>query len=165
MNRNRIEDTVRRSPGVTKSELARLLGLGWGTISHHLAFLESQGIVAAFPVGKGVRLYPAGRPEARLLAVLSDGPGAALTALLAHRPGQTLSDLSRGLGISRKIVRRHLGQLGREGLVGEAGMHRRRYFLHEGAAERAQGLPIEAPAPRLFVVANQPVLQSASQPG
>ncbi|MES2155525.1 MAG: ArsR family transcriptional regulator [bacterium] len=118
-------------PGINKTTLCRELGLGWGTVSHHLRVLTRRGLVAAYGRGKEVHWFPCSVDEAqyRWLCVLHDGRAASIVNHLERRPGLRLSDLSDSIGISRKVIRRHLSQLGEEGLVTHEGETQRRYRL------------------------------------
>lgn len=138
-SRQRILDLVTRNPGATKSQICRELNLGWGTVSHHLAVLRRQEVLTSYAVGKEVRVFAAaiGDRQARYLAVLGDGPAAGIVAELRDNPGSRLVDLCEALGVSRKVIRRHLTVLGGEGILVRSGEARPRYALHDGGQSGA----------------------------
>lgn len=103
-------------------------------MSHHLAVLAREERITSYQVGKEVRLFPAavGAKQARWLSVLGDGPAASIVDHLKDRPGSRLVELSNTLGVSRKVIRRHLALLDEEGLVVRQGDARPRYHLQPG---------------------------------
>ena len=131
-SRQRILEQVQKDPGVIKSALCRHLGLGWGTVSHHLRILAREGRIVSYGIGKEVRLFAGGLGEtqARWLSVLGGGPAASIVDQLKERPGLRLAELSASIGVSRKVIRRHLAVLDEEGLIGHDGEVRPRYHLH-----------------------------------
>lgn len=149
-SRQRILDVVMRNPGATKSEICRELNLGWGTVSHHLVVLRRQELLTSYAVGKEVRVFAAaiGDRHARYLAVLGDGAAAGIVDELRDNPGSRLVDLSQALGVSRKVIRRHLTILGGEGILVRSGEGRPRYALRRreqpgAAATRADAVHID----------------------
>lgn len=128
--RSLIMKVVAEKPGVHKSELCRQVGLGWGTVSYHLRLLEKTRRLQTVTGTREVRVFPGNVPEARTkaLAALQGESGHAVADMLADRPGSRQSDICRALGASRKLIRRHLEALQREGLVTAEGNRRARYL-------------------------------------
>ena len=102
-------------------------------MSHHLKVLARQKRIVSYGIGKEVRLFTGGLGEghARWLSVLGDWPASGIVDRLRETPGQRLVDLSSSLGISRKVIRRHLTLLDEEGLVRNDGEAHPRYRLQE----------------------------------
>src|SRR5688500_5995596 len=116
--RARIVETVAQHPGASKSEVCRLTGLSWGTVSHHLAVLAREGAVVSKPAGSAVRFRLPGvtSQQALIVRLLSGDIPLRLVEELAGRPGLRLRDLTLALGVSRKIIRRHLMTLEEAGV-------------------------------------------------
>lgn len=131
--RRRVLRTVRDNPGIHKSDLGRRLRLGWGTICYHLSVLAENGEISELERGRRKHIFPASVPERQKpwLAALRDDDRCAVLGALKQRPGSRLTDLSRDLGVSRKVVRAHLTYLDDQGLVRGEGSHRMRYMLDE----------------------------------
>lgn len=148
--RDRIESLVRQEPGLHKSALCRELGLGWGTVGHHLRILRSQGRLHSVREGRELRIYPAGVPadDMRLMVMLRDDTALEILQHLNDQPGGRLTDIARALGLSRKVVRRHLDNLEVEELVQPRGEFQRRYHIGPDAdiiLETGAGWDLEDP--------------------
>lgn len=104
--------------------------------------LRGDSLVRTYSRSKEVRLFPAATPEKHLrwLSALSEGASAPIIAEIRERPGASVGDLNATLGLSRKIIRRHLTLLEGEGLIAHEGDNHRRYRLgrHDGI-ERLHG--------------------------
>lgn len=133
--RGQIVRVVTEDPGIHKSELCRTLRLAWGTISHHLHVLEKKGLVQSVTSGRNVHVFPPDVPSQHLpwLAMVRDDAGALIVEALAERPEAQVTDLTGRLGLSRKVVRRHLLALDEAGLVVRDGRHRAHYRIEEEA--------------------------------
>jgi len=117
--RQRVLDRIAREPGIHKSALQRDLGLGWGTISYHLEGLRRAGLVKSLTRGRQVRIFPAGVPESQMrwLAALREDVPQGIVGRLAQDPGTGLGELAADLGVSRRLIRRHLTSLAEDGIV------------------------------------------------
>ena len=133
---------IARNPGIHKSELRRLLGLGWGTVAYHIHALQGKGRIKVLSQGREVRLFPTGvSPQQMAWLCASRNPvHASILDRLAQKPGVRASELGATLGISANNVRRHLGAMGESGIVGWKGTHGRRYYLTD-----PQATPVAAP--------------------
>ena len=128
--RQRILDCVRQAPGIIKSDLARSLGLGWGTVSYHLKWMARAGFIVLQRPRKELRIFPAEMPRQKIqvLAILSEGTASKILHSLRENPGQNQSDICSSLGLARKVVRRQLEILDQGGLVERHdGPHRPKY--------------------------------------
>ena len=140
--RQRILDVIQQNPGVSKAELARLSGSSWGSIYHHLAILSKadQLLVERSARGK-IRVYAANvTPRDRLRGLLtSSGDLRRLVDSVAKGP-KTISQLSRELDVSRRVIRRQLSVLTEAGIVSQSGDYRPVFDLTSNAKQLAGGL-------------------------
>lgn len=123
--RKRILEFLASSDGLTTQEIRQGLGVGWGTVVHHLAVLERSGrAVRSHTAGRVYWTRPGGalRPRPR-------GTAAAVLAAVRSQPGAGPSDVARALGVRHSTVIYHARRLARSGAlrIEEQG-HRRRYF-------------------------------------
>ncbi|MHB8632845.1 MAG: ArsR family transcriptional regulator [Thermoplasmatota archaeon] len=135
--RDLVLGLVEREPGIHKSALKRELGLGWGTISYHLEMLRRRGAIKMRAQGRQVGVFPSRVPDGHMpwLAALREAVPQGILTRLAERPEARIDELSEDLGLSRRIVRRHLTDLTAQGLVrGPLGVSRNRFRLGEGDA-------------------------------
>jgi predicted transcriptional regulator len=148
--RERLFALIEREPGLHKTALCAATGLAWGTVDYHLRLLSRAGRVTMARVGRETRCFPGqlAPQHESLLATLTSGPSARIALALRHMPGQGVGALSERLGLSSKVVRRHLLLLVDRGLLERAGFHRPRYQLRpeaEPLLDRAGALARPAP--------------------
>jgi predicted transcriptional regulator len=140
-SRERLLDLIRSQPGLHKSALCQETGLAWGTVDYHLRLLRRGNLVSQHVDGRTTRVFPADlRHRQSLLAALADEPAARIAAAV-HQAPQRAGALSDRLGLSPKVVRRHLARLLREGLLVREGDHRPLYRV----ADDAHGLLVSGP--------------------
>ena len=142
--RQRLLALIRDSPGVHKSALCDASSLAWGTVDYHLRLLVRAGQVTLARAGRQTKVFPGRLSEERerLLATLAREPTARIAGALKERPDQGLGALVDRLGLSPKVVRRHIVRLLEHGLLERAGRHRPLYRLRPGAVEL-----LDAPEP------------------
>lgn len=132
--RQGILRVIQAQPGISKSELARALGLAWGTVTHHLRMLEEAGLVTSQRIRARVRFFDASLEKSQLinLAFLENPARGVLDCL---QPGRAvgIAELSKELAISRKVVRRQLELLVNAGLVSKDDSYRPRFELAESS--------------------------------
>lgn len=147
--RRMIMKVVEEHPGVHKSELCRQVGLGWGTVSYHLRLLERARRLQTVSGKREVRVFLGNIPQERMkaLAALQGEGGQAVAGLLADRPGVRQADICRALGASRKLIRRHLEVLQKEGLITSEGNRRARYLPTAMLNDLMREEEVPAPAP------------------
>lgn len=106
--RDRIVDHVATNPGVAVQELRHELGIGYGTIRHHLDTLARNDLIVHRKVGRR-RCYflPGAMGPAEMLAVGIAGTQAAerVVALVTQEPGINQRDIARRLGVAPSAVR------------------------------------------------------------
>lgn len=117
--RRRILEALAESNGLTTQELRRRVGVGWGTINHHLAVLERNGKVLHVRSGRNQTWMGSDtRPEhVTHLAALGVPQLRRIYDALVDRPGQTQADLARHLGLDPSTVNHHARRLTGLGLV------------------------------------------------
>jgi predicted transcriptional regulator len=117
--RHRILDLIEAEAGIYKSELCLRTNLSWGAITYHLAVLKRSGRIAFATHGRLTRIFPAEVPsrDFRWMAVLRDAETEQIYDYLEGKPAIQIYNLTKELGISRKIIRRHLTNLQDAGLV------------------------------------------------
>jgi len=108
--RRRVREIVEDDPGVSINEAERRSGLTHGAFVHHLAKLESAGILVSVENGQRRNLYVAGtaRPEERART------DERIIDAVAERGPSRPADVARALGLSRQAVQYHLPRLVRE---------------------------------------------------
>lgn len=138
--RAEILNAVATTPGLTKSQLCRKIGLAWSTISHHIRVLESDGRLMRREIHGWTRMYVSSTPtlEMELMPLLRDNFIPQLLQELERRPGIGIQTLSATFGISRKVIRRQLNALVSAGAVSKTATYRPKYFV----AERVNGVPM-----------------------
>ncbi len=129
--RLRIQEAVRKHPGMSKSDLARHLGQSWGSMSHHVRRLAHQGDLRSFRDGRVLRIFPPDVPSGclRQLAALQHEVAVEVLQLLADAD-RGIQELVDRVGCSRKVVRKVLQDLDGAGLVERApGAHGKFHLL------------------------------------
>ena len=152
--RQRLLALVAAQPGINKSRLCAGLGVAWGTVAYHVHILATSGLIDVEAVGREVNLFPRGLSESqrRLLKALREPTALQVVEALGLVRETGLQDLSAQLGVSRKVVRRHLAQLLQAGLVQDKGTRRARYALVAAPRPHAPaGLTVYGPARPLAV--------------
>jgi len=112
---------VRSQPGILQSQLAVRLGCARATVRHHVVALQRAGLVRVVSQRQRAATFPGGTPPERqaALAALRRGRTLELARLVAANPGLHQTDITRGLRMGRKVVRRCVGRLAAHGLVDE----------------------------------------------
>ncbi|MCA1810639.1 MAG: winged helix-turn-helix transcriptional regulator [Halobacteriales archaeon] len=149
--RARILDAVEKSPGIPMSTLAKTLGTNRSTARYHIQSLKGAGKLQVVEAGHKALLFPHGMPAS---PALRKAEGVALLREISSHPGARTADLARHLNLSRKILRRHIDRLLREGLISEGAQERYRInpkgvvdVLASQVEERAAGFPPREPGP------------------
>lgn len=131
---------VHDHPGIHKSELCRLLDLGWGTVSHHLHVLERGDLIWFEPDGRRVRVFPLAPCEHPLELLLGNDVDAEIIRLLCERPGQVVEGLSAALGRSNDVIRTHLRRLHDAGLLDRINDRPQTYSPRAGVLPRLRAM-------------------------
>jgi DNA-binding transcriptional ArsR family regulator len=158
-SRQMILEAVLSHPGINRSQVCRLTGLGWGNVAHHVRTMKRDGELQVMRIGRAEHHFA---PETRvhvlpILAVLAEDGPLEVLASMQPRAGHRIQELAEALGQSRKTVRRHLRALTSLGLVTESRHYRPLYFISARGLDtvrRGPGAPgpglAEAPPVRLL---------------
>jgi predicted transcriptional regulator len=119
--RARIRDRIAAHPGILAQELAEQLGCNRSTLRHHLTKLQEAGIVQVVASKQRAHVFLSTVAPDRqgALAALQRGRTWELALEVLRAPGQAQCDLTRRLGMSRKILRKYVNRLMGEGLLQE----------------------------------------------
>jgi len=105
--RGRIFGFIEHNPGVTYSQIKRRIGVGNGTLTHHLSMLEKQNYIKAERDGLYKRFYPRDyhidEDAIELSSLQKD-----IYVMAKTRPGISQKDLSDELGVSERVVSYHI---------------------------------------------------------
>jgi predicted transcriptional regulator len=105
--RGRIFGFIEHNPGVTYSQIKRKVGVGNGTLTHHLSMLEKQNYVKAQRDGLYKRFYPRDyhidEDAVELNNMQKD-----IYFLAKTRPGISQKDLADELEVSERVVSYHI---------------------------------------------------------
>jgi DNA-binding transcriptional ArsR family regulator len=163
-SRQRLLSLVREKPGMNLLEAQAALGIGWGTLIHHVARLESEGFLVS-DKANGHRLFAAGSfsPADRARVGLAASPQRTkILEYLVANPGAQQKEVCEALGLSASVASKHLAKLREGGLVAEERAWRSvRYSCAEWQPSSPApshlgsvvGPPAAAPAPPLLVAA------------
>ena len=118
--RRRILDILDERGFLATGELRKELGVGWGTLHHHLKRLGEVGLVVVIPVGRRrIVMRPEGRlvPLAALQTRLRTSAGRRIAAVIEASPGLCARDVIAASGQRAWVVYRHLRELRKAGLL------------------------------------------------
>lgn len=133
--RRAIWTYITEHPGTTKTEICTATGLGWGTVSHHVALLCEGGLVTSIPYRQRTFLFQADidvQDARRRIAASPPDAAAILDVLNANGPLQ-ICHIMELTGCSRKVVQARLHACEWAGLVVRKGHVRPLYFLSDDA--------------------------------
>lgn len=113
--RANIMTTIQAHPGIHASQLARDVGVGWGTVSHHLDKLDRANLVTTRKVNNQKCFFEQGGAVSRqdmeaASAVKGDTAGKVAGFVHAH-PMTSQKDLAESLGISAALTSFHVKKL------------------------------------------------------
>ncbi len=120
---------IQSNEGLTKTQLAKTLDLGWGTICHHLVKLEKARAVRAFHHGRNTHLFPTTRSRKDMEAVVVQRHPAVqrILGLLRERTELTMPTIMEKASLSRYVANASLAEMEEIGLVVRVGTGRPRY--------------------------------------
>ena len=127
--RVRIQAAVAASPGINVRQLCQRLELAWSTVAYHLGVLRHRQAIHVVKDGRDLQLFAGDVPQGvrSALRVLRDDDAERVLAEVLANPNQGVYGLSASLGMSHKVVRKHLTRLRDAGLVEKLGEYRPRY--------------------------------------
>jgi DNA-binding transcriptional ArsR family regulator len=117
--RESIVGLVQAEPGIHAQRLRRELGLGWGTLAHHLRVLETWGLVALLRDGNKVKAFPSewSPAERRRAAALASPGTSQVYQAITETPGAEQRQLAVTVGRSHPTVIWHAERLEKAGLI------------------------------------------------
>lgn len=120
--RERMLEAILQDPGIHLAELGKRLGLSWSTVSYHARQLAKQGRIQVEKGFRERRLYGPQVPALHKpwLAALRDEDTTRVLHALLEAPA-SVRQLGASLGLSHKVIRRHLATLEQSGLVHRRG--------------------------------------------
>jgi predicted transcriptional regulator len=129
--RRALLDHLRKHPGTTISELCRAVGAKWGTVQHHLFMLQRAGRVSSVAEGRERNFFPASftDEEAKKVSILKRGRTMELVRAIVERPGIIQRDLTEGVVMRRKVLRKYVDLLKEENLLEEVPVSRTRQYF------------------------------------
>jgi predicted transcriptional regulator len=120
-HRRRLNDAIRREPGITPAELQRHTGLHYTTCVHHLRILQELGLVELRRVGGQIHCFEQGRRlgsrEMNTQLALRSATTRELLEALARSPGLTPSQAAAAMGMHRSSIKYHVDRLRKWDLV------------------------------------------------
>jgi DNA-binding transcriptional ArsR family regulator len=119
--RSQIFEVIQSNPGIHASGLARQVGVGWGTITHHLEKLERGALVTTRRVNNQKCFFENGGKVSRqdmaiAGAVRGDTAGDIASFVTAH-PMTSQKAMAEALGLSPALVSFHVKKLAHLGVL------------------------------------------------
>jgi len=127
--RHALVELVERAPGLTINELRAGLGMGWGTLYHHLRALESTGRVHSVALGRRRLVYPTPVASDRRVmaeALLRGRTARAIAQYVAGAPNAGVAQIAKALGLRPRVVYYHAKRLTDLGVLTATHAGRRR---------------------------------------
>src|SRR5688572_20732036 len=111
-------EAILQDPGIHLADLGKQLGLSWSTVSYHARHLAKEGRIQVVKSHRERRLYGPKVPALHKpwLAALRDEDTTRVLSALLEAPA-SVPQLGAALGLSHKVIRRHLAHLEESGLV------------------------------------------------
>lgn len=144
--RDRIMSLIAHEPGVHMARAARILGIRPSTLDFHVRKLARAEQIQLAQDGKTVHMFPPDAPEDELQwrSLLADPEAKAIAAVLARRGQCGIQDVSRILGQSRKVVRKHMLRMSDVGLLHRGEGHHGKFSPGDSLMEAIRDDPREA---------------------
>ncbi len=113
--RGQIFQTIQATPGIHASQIARDMGVGWGTVTHHLTKLEKARLVAARTVNNHKCYFENGgtvsRADMEVASALKNDTASGIAAFVVHHPMASQKQVAEALGISAALTSFHVKKL------------------------------------------------------
>ncbi len=112
---------IQENPGIHASALGRLVGIGWGTVTHHLQKLEKARLVTKRKVTGQVCYFENGgvveRGDMAAASAVKSETAAVIVDFVDNNPMTTQKSVAQSLGISPALVSFHVKRLRANGVV------------------------------------------------
>ncbi len=113
--RAQIFDVIKEHPGIHASQLAREMGVGWGTITHHLDKLQRGEMVTTRRVNNQKCFFEQGgeisRADMAIASALKGDTAASIAAFVQAQPMTSQKTMAEALGISPALASFHVKKL------------------------------------------------------
>jgi DNA-binding transcriptional ArsR family regulator len=113
--RSQIFQVIQGNPGVHASGLARQVGVGWGTITHHLEKLEKGHLVAVRKVNNQKCFFENGgrvsRQDMAIAGAVKGDTAGDIAAFVTSHPMTSQKQMAESLGLSPALVSFHVKKL------------------------------------------------------
>jgi DNA-binding MarR family transcriptional regulator len=119
--RAQIFTTIKQHPGIHASQLAREVGVGWGTVSHHLDKLSKATMVTTRKVNNQKCFFEHGgtvsRQDMEAAGAVKGETAGAIAGFVHRHPMTSQKDLADALGISAALTSFHVKKLTNLGVL------------------------------------------------
>ncbi len=119
--RSQIFTTIKQHPGIHASQLAREVGVGWGTVSHHLDKLAKASMVTTRKVNNQKCFFEQGgtisRQDMEAASAVKGDTAGAIAGFVHRHPMTSQKDLAEALGISAALASFHVKKLTNLGVL------------------------------------------------
>ncbi len=113
--RTQVFQAIQGRPGIHASELARTVGVGWGTITHHLDKLEKAGLVTTRKVNNQKCFFEQGgavsRQDMAVASAVRAGTASEIAAFVTEHPMTSQKSMAEALGVSPALASFHVKKL------------------------------------------------------
>jgi len=109
--RSEIYHAIKANPGITVTELAEQVQLGWGSVYHHLKKLRAAGQLRSRRVGKRRLLYVSDAKSIPKRPLALGATAKAVASCIVRNPGGSIKDVMDELGLSPRMTYYHVEKL------------------------------------------------------
>lgn len=113
--RSQIFQVIQSNPGIHASGLARQVGVGWGTITHHLEKLERGSLVATRKVNNQKCFFENGgrvsRQDMAIAGAVKGDTAGDIAGFVSAHPMTSQKQMAESLGLSPALVSFHVKKL------------------------------------------------------
>jgi len=113
--RAQVFQVIQENPGIHASGLARQVGVGWGTITHHLEKLEKGQLVAVRKVNNQKCFFEQGgkvsRQDMAIASAVKGDTAGTIAGYVTGHPMTSQKAMAASLGISPALVSFHVKKL------------------------------------------------------
>lgn len=111
---------VAEQPGIALSELLAALGIGWGSLYHHIGKLQDAGAIEVRRKGRRSLVFPADGDSTRFgdeQGLLRGATVRRVAQAVLEHPGRNVLEISDALSITPRTVYYHVNRLLKAGLI------------------------------------------------
>lgn len=112
-----ILDVIRERPACSMTDVARAIGRDEATVSTNVRLLRDAGVIIVDRNGRRMALYLTGQLSARERLLARVGDSRPILDAISRGHPESAASIAHELGLSRNVVRYHLGRLARLGLI------------------------------------------------